>query len=179
MNYFSLKGLGYCTLHYDRKANKVGLQFVGAEDGQGVVKLSYRDVGAVIPSKSFLDYYQLSYNPSRQYLLEQDPESGLLVFDLGAPLEDGYLEHPDGRCAEYAVGALFSFLQEQEVELKPQQAAVLGRYLFETGAYLNFEQAAMETSLVDLFQRAKENTPRERPALPLEKKVFDLFRELL
>ncbi len=179
MNYFSLKGLGFCTLHYDRKANKVGLQFVGTDDGQGVVKLSYRDVGAVIPSKSFLDYYQINYNPSRQYLLEQDPDSGLLVFDLGAPLEDGYVEHPDGRCAEHAVAALFSFLHEQDVALKPQQTGLLGRYLFEAGVYLNFEQAAMETSLDDIFRRAKENTPRERPALPLEKKVFDLFQELL
>ena len=179
MNNFSLKGLDYCTLHYDRKANKVGLQFVGSGDIQGVIKLSHRDVGAVIPSKSFLDYYQLNYNPSRQYLLEQDPDSGLLVFDLGAPLEDGYIEHPDGRCTEHAVGALFSFMQEQGVELSAQQAAVIGRYLFEAGAYLNFEQAAMETSLVDIFRRAKEKTPRERPALPLEKKVFDLFQELL
>ncbi len=77
------------------------------------------------------------------------------------------------------MGALFSFLQEHKIELKPQQAAVLGRYLFEAGAYLNFEQESMETSLVDIFQRAKENTPREKPALPQEKKVFDLFQELL
>lgn len=179
MNHFSLKGLDYCTLHYDLKTNRVGLQFVGSKSIQGVIKLSHRDVGAVIPSKSFFDYYQLNYTPSRQYILEQDLMSGLLVFDLGAPLEDGYAEHADSHNAEQAISALFKFKEEHNLELKPHEAATIGRYLFEAGTYLNLDEAAIINNLNSILFQAKKDTLTAPPAIPLGKKVFDLLKELL
>ena len=140
MNSFALQGLGYCSLHFDRDTKIIGLQFVGAADVPGTVKLSYRDVGAVLPAKSFFDYYEISYNPSRQYVLEQDLESGLLVFDLRAPIDDSYADHPDGRCADLAFRALWTFLDNQKNSLSEDQIGCVGRYLFEAGVYFNWSQ---------------------------------------
>lgn len=176
MNSFSLKGLGFCTLHYDRGTKKVGIQFIGSPDIHGTVKLSFRDVGAVIPAKSFFDYYQISYNPSRQYVLEQDVESGLLVFDLGAPVDDNYVEHPDGRYAEQACSVLIQFLTNLGMEIPFDQAASVGRFLFESGVYLNWEQKDMMLALENILSRAKGITSTEKFSIPLEKVVFDIFQ---
>lgn len=177
MNAFGLAGLKSCTLHYDRKQGKVGLQFVGDENLPGAVKLSFRDVGAVIPAKSFFDFYGIRYNPSRQYFLEQDDASGLLVFDLGAPLEEGYADHPDADCAEDACRALAAFLSAQAPAVSPGDAARIGRYLFETGVYLNWGAQEMSKALSELVAVAKAGTPPDIPRIPLEKTVYELLVE--
>lgn len=179
MNAFALAGLKFCTLHYDREGGKVGLQFVGNANMPGAIKLSFRDVGAVIPAKSFLDFYGIRYNPSRQYFLEQDEASGLLVFDLGAPLEEGYTDHPDAGCAEDACRVLASFLSEQAPALSADEAARVGRYLFEAGVYLNWGAEEMALALTELAGAAKADAPPEAPRVPLEKTVYELLQARL
>jgi hypothetical protein len=175
MNAFALAGLKFCTLHYDREGGKVGMQFVGNSNVPGAVKLSFRDVGAVIPAKSFFDFFEIKYNPSRQYILEQDQESGLLVFDLGMPVDEGYTEHPDGKCSEEACRVLFAFIEEHKLELTPEASACVGRYLFECGAYLNWGEKAMSQALSELFVMAKDGSPLIKPRIPLEKSVYDIL----
>jgi len=178
MNFFSLQGLDFCTLYFDRNGNKVGLQFLGSADVEGAVKLSYRDVGAVIPCKSFLDYYQINYSASRQYLLEQDTETGLLVFDLGAPLTDGYAEHPEGQIVEDAMFVLCAGGQgELPGSLSADELALVGRWLFETAAHLNLDRHALQARYRSLLAHAGKNEPWASPLSPLEKKVYDLLRD--
>ena len=176
MNYFALEGLDYCSLHYDREARKVGLQFISSSEMPGTIKLSHRDVGAVIPAKSFFDFYQISYNPSRQYQLEQDPRSGLLVFDLGAPIE-GYEGHPDAHFVEKAFHSSCSFRQRTRLGLTSEEEACIGRYLFDAGIYLNWTAEDMSSALEELMEDARNNQMNDPPRIPQEKKVFDLLRE--
>lgn len=173
INSFALTGLDYCTLHYDSDLKRIGLHFISTSDIPGSVKLSYRDVGAVIPAKSFFDYYQINYNPSRQYMLEQDPESGLLVIDLGAPLEEGYAEHPDGRNAQQACTALKNFIDTHKVDLPSEDAGILGRYLFEAGVYFNWSENDMSNVLEELWRLSRQGGILGKPRTPLEKRVFD------
>jgi len=179
MNAFALAGLKFCTLHYDREQGKVGLQFVGDVNMSGAVKLSFRDVGAVIPAKSFFDFYGIRYNPSRQYFLEQDDASGLLVFDLGAPLEEGYSDHPDAGCVEDACLVLANFLIEMDEVFPAEDAARIGRYLFEAGAYLNWGAEEMAKALAELVSAVKAGCPLEAPRIPQEKLVHELLQERL
>lgn len=178
INAFALAGLDHCTLHYDPALKRVGFQFVSSSDVPGSVKLSYRDVGAVIPAKSFFDYYRISYNPSRQYILENDPGSGLLIIDLGAPLEEGYTEHPDGHNSEQSCAVLMGFLSTNHIDISPAGAGLIGRYLFEASVQFNWSEEEMQKALIELWSQAKQSGEFEKPRLPLEKKVFDLLHNL-
>ncbi|WP_321530727.1 hypothetical protein [uncultured Desulfuromonas sp.] len=176
INAFALNGLDFCSLYYDRDTKRVGLQFLGSAELCGTVKLSYRDVGAVIPAKSFFDCYQISYNPSRQYFLDRDVESGLLFFDLGAPVADGYVEHPDGRWVEDAFMTLSDFIEERQWALSPQDSAVVGRYLFESGVYFNWSAFEMRKCLEEMAHVARTAMTHEPFDIPLGKKVFEILQ---
>nr|WP_320048606.1 hypothetical protein [uncultured Desulfuromonas sp.] len=176
MNAFTLNGLGFCSLYYDRDAKRVGLQFFASPDIPGTVRLSYRDVGAVIPAKSFFDCYQINYNPSRQYFLDRDEESGLLFFDLGAPVVDGYVEHPDGNWVEDAFATLSRFIATKRLSLSGGEQGVIGRYLFEAGVYFNWTAHEMLQCLEEMSRKVESETEHEPFELPLGKKVFDILQ---
>ena len=170
INYFALQGLDFCNLHFDREQRRVGLQFTGTP-GEGSVKLSYREAGAVIPAKSFFDFYKVSYTPSRQYRIEQERQSGLLVFELAAPVEE-YQEHPDGDTVEMAVRVVRKHVQH-EWHLTAEAEARLCRYLFEAAMHCNWDEPAMEEAFVALFTEEPDGAAASG-AGALPRQVFDI-----
>lgn len=172
MNFFALAGLDYCVLHYDRTLSRIGLQFSGTACA-GSVRLSYRDAGAVIPAKTFFDYYSIKYNPSRQYTLELDAESGLLVIDLTAPIDE-WQSHHDGDMVELAARSAHCFLDGRGIRLEAKETALLVRFLFEFGCYWNLNAQAMEDLLHSMLRQDNDIVERVGNN-PVARKIFEFF----
>lgn len=103
-------------LHYDKKANVIGLQPTRESTEPGAVKLAIRrytpkggeeSVSCSVSAKSFLDYFKIPYVKSRSYAAEKDPESGFIIVKLNDPSnDDGELDESQPPQEERSIDAL-------------------------------------------------------------------------
>lgn len=82
---------------YDRSAKVVGLQFTDNLDEEGAIKIGRTQIkdanggektNVYFNGKPFLDFYEISYNPSRAFLATWDEQNQMAIIDLNQEAND-------------------------------------------------------------------------------------------
>ncbi len=85
---FELQKYQYVVFFYDTEARRIGFQFTLDKNETGAAKLNVRENGGVVGAKAFLDYYGLDYKKTRQFIMKEDQETGLLIIELDRGIHD-------------------------------------------------------------------------------------------
>ncbi len=83
---FGLKD-GYAVLFFSSDGNIIGVKINVPETEDGATRLIIRDNNAFISGRSFLEYYNIPYDITRQYEARWSDEHDMLLIDLNAPIE--------------------------------------------------------------------------------------------
>lgn len=81
-NRFGIEKYQYCVLYYDADEMKIGIEFTGNKDADGVQKIRFRNTGADIAGKSFLSFFGIDTTETRVYPIAKDDTTGYLVVNL-------------------------------------------------------------------------------------------------
>lgn len=79
---FRLDEFGFCVLYYDPESSQVGIELTADKNAEGARKIRFRQTGADIAAKSFVDFFGIDARETKTYVIEQDTETGMLVVDL-------------------------------------------------------------------------------------------------
>ena len=72
----------YVVLYYDEDSNRIGIELLKGKTKDWAVPIKLRQGSAVIPSKQFMDFFEIDYSMSKKYDLKKNPDDGLLVIEL-------------------------------------------------------------------------------------------------
>ena len=78
---FKLEKFKYVVFFYDKETNRIGIRPIDTVE-DGAVKLNQKATGATVGAKAFLDFYDIDYEETRQYSVQEDKGNDLLVIDL-------------------------------------------------------------------------------------------------
>lgn len=80
VRHFKLTNYEYAVLYYDRDESRIGIGLTNDKNETGICKLRKRASGADVSAKSFLDYYDISYEESKRYdVMWDDYERKIIV----------------------------------------------------------------------------------------------------
>ncbi|MBT6690397.1 hypothetical protein HN903_02660 [archaeon] len=79
---FKIDGFDYVVLFIDKERTQIAFQFTNNKDEEGARKLAKRKNNYFVSGKSFLDYYNLSYEESQVFSVEWMEEHGIAVINL-------------------------------------------------------------------------------------------------
>lgn len=83
VNRLQLDKFNFAILFYDEETRKVGFLFTNDENENGAIKIVNKKTGAVISGKSFLDFFEIKHEKTKNYTLEK--EGDYYVIDLNEP----------------------------------------------------------------------------------------------
>ena len=93
---FGLKE-GFCVvLYFDPEQQKIGIRTTDNVDEDGAIKVSFRQTGAMVSARAFLDFYNISREKTRRYKPGFDEENGLYTLDIRSVIEGGEISENDG-----------------------------------------------------------------------------------
>ena len=79
---FQINAYNYIVLFYDQDSKRIGIKLTNKEE-EGAIKISkkMKSGGASVSAKSFVFHYGINAPETRNYNLEIDPDSNLIVID--------------------------------------------------------------------------------------------------
>lgn len=81
---FEMEKYAFVVLFYDKENKRVGVQLTNNKDEEGACTLSVKQGNGTVSARSFLEHYELMPEVTNQYPLKLDPESKLLVIQIGS-----------------------------------------------------------------------------------------------
>jgi hypothetical protein len=79
---FEMDKFAYVVLFYDADTKRIGVQLTNNKDEPGASSLVVRSGNGAVSAKAFLEYYQLMPNKTKQYNIEKDKGSEMLIISL-------------------------------------------------------------------------------------------------
>jgi len=79
---FQINMYNYLVLFYDPDSKRIGIKLTNKEE-EGAIKITKKlaSGGALVSAKSFIFHYDINASKTRNYDLEVDRDSGLIVID--------------------------------------------------------------------------------------------------
>ena len=79
---YDLEHFPAAVLYYDRDSQAIGIQLTKDGGDPAAVPLRVKHESAWISAKTFLDYYEVSYDRTSKYDIRQEHETGMLTFQV-------------------------------------------------------------------------------------------------
>lgn len=76
---YKLNDFTHAILFYDLETQRIGIQFTSDPTQEGAIKLRFRDFGADLAAKAFIDLHQLPIRKTTAYPILEWDEGGILI----------------------------------------------------------------------------------------------------
>lgn len=83
---YGLDKNSYVVFFYDKDSNRIGFKFTGDENEKGISKLNVKQNSVTVGARTFLDYYDIPYEETKQYEMKYDQDEELYYIELDNPV---------------------------------------------------------------------------------------------
>jgi len=84
VNRFDIDRFDYVAVYFNKKTSQIAIQFHNNENQEGAIKIVKRENNYFFSGKSFLEYYNIGYKPTKTYNAEWHDTDNVAVFTLNA-----------------------------------------------------------------------------------------------
>jgi len=79
---FEIDKYEYAIIYFDKISNRIGFSFTSDCNEEGIIKMSKHSSVVTIAARSFLQYYDINHNKTRNYTINFDEKSKLYIINL-------------------------------------------------------------------------------------------------